>query len=258
MTSAPQRGSSPSQHLSAPTRPIFGKLSEVLETIFPAQCPGCGQWDTAACDACLEAMGEPMEVAHFLPHLSRITPDGDDVPLFPVWALSSYEEMGAVIRAWKSRPNGMLDKLLGDRVDQLVRKAAGSFGEALDHATTIHVVPAPSRPARYRSDTYVAGTIADRVAGALATRSNGPDLVTSIDLFAPRKGRQRGRSRRDRHKRAPVRVRADLEGGQILLVDDVATTGATLEDCWQALHQRKHSILGALCIAAVIPRGTVP
>jgi predicted amidophosphoribosyltransferase len=93
------------------------------------------------------------------------------------------------------------------------------------------VVPVPAAPARRRARGF---DPADVIATALARRAG---LELSRCLRRTDGPRQVGRSRRDRMATPPrVVVAADTAPASVLLVDDVLTTGATLEACARALH----------------------
>lgn len=206
-----------------------------MDLLFPAQCP-CGEWDTPACSACLEEIGPPREVTDLCPALAPIIG-----PVWRTWALANYlGPVGPLIRAWKGRPDAPLTRHMTARISTAVGTwlPDGVEGELV-------VVPAPSAPRRYRSATFIAGDIADAVARSLATHGLS---TMSADVFYPRRGHQKGRTRSGRGARAPMRVRGG--GGVALVVDDVVTTGSTMADCCTALSQAGYEVLGGLCVAS--------
>ncbi len=92
------------------------------------------------------------------------------------------------------------------------------------------LVPVPPVPARRRRRGF---DPAERIASALARRT-GLEVVRCLERTGPR-GRQVGRRRAER-RTAAAQVRATGPAPErVVLVDDVHTTGATLDACARAL-----------------------
>ena len=204
-------------------------LTSLLAPLAPPACFGCGghcRWGDPLCAACRR------ELVWLGPELvplgggegagdGRSAP-GDPVPL---WAPLAYRGgAAALVRALKFR--GALG-VAGDMAAQmLVTAPAGLLGGAA-------LVPVPLDPARARRRGF---NQAERLAAALARRAG----LEVADVLRRQAGlpTQMGRPRRERIAALnhAVEVRP---GGAIparaVLVDDVATTGATLRACVDAL-----------------------
>lgn len=214
----------------------------------PPDCLACGAADAWPCCAvCL-----PPEPSG--PGPWRLAAD----PTVTMWALGLYgDRLRAAVLAGKLRGQAAALGTLGSRLGSLLLAA----GVGADLVTWIAARPARGLPRDH------ARQVAAGVTGAL-------DLPL-VDLLVPAAGRDLGRARgdldrearADRPERAasrpPPRVRHRLDGGRVLLVDDVATTGRTLAGAVAALRQAgarevQAAVLGASSGAFGPPAGRSP
>ncbi|MGI8439528.1 MAG: ComF family protein [Thermoleophilaceae bacterium] len=190
-------------------------LTTLLALVAPPLCAGCGG----------HAPGGRVLCAGCARELRWLGPEPLARGALRVWAPLAYEgPAAAVARALKYR--GALR--LADGMAAAV--AANAPPDVLASGT---LVPVPLHPVRRRRRGF---NQAERLGRALAQRT-GLDLSDCLERRGGR-GTQVGRSRADRDAaiEGAVRVRTGARAPRVaVLVDDVATTGATLEACARAL-----------------------
>lgn len=267
-TPAPPPG--PTEPRPGPGARLLTALTQGARLGLPLTCAGCGRWETVLCSDCLALLtAEPLEVQH-------AEAAGD---LTVVAAAPYTGPVREMILAWKQGRRQDLDRVMA-RVGRRCGRwwAQRTNPTVLTDGSGLLVVPAPSGLARRAAGRLVAAALADDVArgvahgwgealiGAAAPGARGggakpPDTaspqVLSADLLRRSRGRgsgsahQRGRSARQRrvNRADPPRVLAPVAGREVLLVDDVVTTGATLGACRRALEQAGARVLGALVLA---------
>ncbi|ORB67066.1 ComF family protein [Mycolicibacterium tusciae] len=210
----------------------------MLDLVLPLECGGCGARSTRWCDACAKDLAvKPDE-----PHL--VSPRAD--PGIPIFSLGRYA--GARRQAIVAvKEHGRAD---------LLAPLAGALGAGLDHmltwgvvGTPLTVVPAPTRrwAARRRG-----GDPVTRV--ALAAISGRPE-VTVVPALRTRAfvADSAGLSSADRQRNIAGRVKlvrpVGLMTGDVVIVDDVVTTGATARESVRVLHRAGVAVAAVLAIA---------
>jgi predicted amidophosphoribosyltransferase len=213
----------------------------VLDLVLPLQCGGCGAPATRWCDACAAELAvRPDE-----PHL--ITPRVD--PQVPVFALGRYA--GA-------RRQAILAVKEHDRAD-LVAPLACALAAGVHRLLAwgmldvpLTIVPAPTRrlAARRRG-----GDPITRIATAAVAGHPQITVVPALRMRAlARDSVGLGTAARQRNLAGRVVLRGRRTkswGTDVLVVDDIVTTGATARESVRILHAAGARVVAVLAIAAV-------
>lgn len=220
-----------------------GSISFVLDAVLPLQCGGCSAPGTRWCAACAAQLAVgPDEPRVIAPRLD---------PQVPVFALGCYA--GArrqAIVAVKERGRSDLIVPLAAAMEAALRRLLCWQMVGLP----LTIIPAPTRrsAARRRGGDPIA-----RIAAAAAGGHHGMAVVPALRMRAlTRDSVGLGSGARERNIAGRVLLRrrglADFSAaGDVLIVDDVVTTGATLAESVRVLRHARVRVCAALVIASV-------
>jgi predicted amidophosphoribosyltransferase len=209
----------------------------VLDLILPLECGGCGAPATRWCDTCgMELAVKPDEPHVVIPRID---------PQVPVFALGRYA--GARRQAiLATKEHGR-----GDLVAPLACALAIGVHRLLTWGmveTPLTIVPAPTRrsAARRRGGDPVA-----RLARAAVAGHPDVTVVQALRLKAlVRDSVGLGTSARERNIAGRVLLRGQRPRTEVVIVDDIVTTGATARESVRTLRAAGIRVAAVLAIAA--------
>jgi competence protein ComFC len=185
------------------------------DLIFPPRCAGCGRVDETWCSRCQQAL-------EALPVVLSVR-DSNGIPIASTG--EHIDQLQRAVHAFKYNNVTELETPLGDR---LVADLSQLSWPEMDV-----IVPVPLHPGRQALRGYnQAQLLADAISQTIAT----PCTPTAIQRTRDTRS-QVGLNPTERQKNMHQAFYAEgalVTGKTILLIDDVCTTGATLEACAQA------------------------
>ena len=211
-------------------------MKPVLDLILPVECGGCGAPSTRWCESCSAAM----EVHTDEPHL--VTPRVD--PGVPVFALGRY--------AGPRRQSIVGAKEHGRR--DLVAPLSRALALGIHRltvwgivATPLTVVPAPTRRAAARRRG------GDPVARIALTATAGHPGITVVHALrtvgCARDSVGLTTTARERNIAGRVRLTGSAPPNEVLIVDDIVTTGATAREAVWVLAAAGCQVAAVLTLA---------
>ena len=213
--------------MTASCPPSFARaLREALAVLSPVDCAGCGEPDRELCDRCRRLL-RPRPVETVQAGLPVVT------------ALRYEFEVREVVLAYKQRGRLRLAGALGPAL-----RAAVDVALPRDAPPTALVAVPPS-PAGRRRRGWDPVTVLARTAG----------VTVSTGVLSVRPGRSPTQKHLDRAQRArsrdgSMRARGELTGRRVVVLDDVLTTGSTVQEARRALEEAGAVVVAAVCLAA--------
>ena len=225
----------------------------VLELVWAKQvrCQGCGDLSGAdeayLCGVCAHRLEELRP-----PESPRCLGCGNPVEARCICKRMPHVAFSRFAFYYQGPVRGIVRNLKYHAVTCMADWMAAAMYEILlreDWLEDVHaLVPVPMPPKRMKTRGY---NQAQLLANALAEQTGLPVLdLLERTRETPQQARLSSAQRRE-NMRGAFRAKVDARGLCLLLIDDVRTTGATLEACAAALRQASASQVYALTFAAV-------
>jgi len=198
-------------------------LLDAWALLMPVECTGCESPDRSLCAPCAVSL-VPLTTV-------RATPGG----LRVVTALRYETVVRRVILSFKEQHRT-------DAAAHLAPALAAALLASADAAGPAEVVAVPTSRAAYRRRGYDPVRLVLRKAGCRPVRVLRVARRTSAQKAL-------GAAERAANLHGALAARGSLAGRRFLLVDDILTTGATLDEAARAISEAGGTVLGAATIA---------
>ena len=198
----------------------------VLDSALPCRCAGCGRGASPLCPSCAAALG-----------VAPVCTDRGSVPEFSL--PDEDERIRSVLRAFKDRAMFAVRLPLAEAMRRVVAAAGAAVPDAL-------IVRVPSRPE----------SVARRGFDPLAELCGGIPVPRDAVWLCRVTRDQRGLSAAERARNLRLAFAADpaaVAGRDVVVCDDVSTTGSTLDALAQGIRAAGGRVCGRAVLVAIPP-----
>jgi ComF family protein len=208
-------------------------INDFLSLIYPRYCEACEallfKHERVICNKC--ALGLPKSNFHLNNKNPIVMALGGRVPLQGATSLFVFEKDGKVqnlLHALKYENQQIIGELMGQTFYSDLKNSG--FFEGIDHVVPIPLHKKKQKVRGYNQSECFAKGISEKSGIPLNVKSFVREVETSTQT-------KKGKAERwENVKDAFALIDGEIfKNKHILLVDDVITTGATIEGAWQAL-----------------------
>ena len=214
---------------------ITGLISDLISLLFPNLCCACGtslhHGEVNLCTRCIHDL--PYTDHHTDPNNKAAKKLWGRIQFNAAMSLLHFRKGGRVqniIHQLKYGNNPGVGLMLGKMLGEKLQRSASFEGITL-------VIPIPLHRKRERTRGYnQSQSIAEGIAAVLQVPVNNTAVIRRV---ATRSQTNKGRFSRFENMKDVFQIVNDtaLRGSHVLLVDDVLTTGATIESCAAVLNK---------------------
>lgn len=214
-------------------------LASLLEVVLPPSCAGCSRYGTVLCGGCENDLRPASD-----PTVSFLAADaaslgGSEVEL----VVSAFRHEGVARRCLQRLKYGGARRL----ADPLARAALPAFDDLLAVSGPAILVPVPVHVTRARERGYNQALL---LAGALGAARQLPVVELLTRPRATQRQHALDRTARLANLRSAFAASARrAQPGRVIVVDDILTSGATMEACASVLHEAGVRLVYGFAIA---------
>lgn len=207
-------------------RALFSIFTYITDTIFPRRCGGCGTHGTLLCEKCIAHIPRTPSSTH--PFITAVFDYRNPIIRRAIWRFK-YKNVRGFAEIFGEK---LYEEIVGDLGDSL------HFSTSIPTSETFLLVPVPLHKKRLRRRGYNQSELIARVIlknDAGNTFELAPKALVRVRETKPQAKSEKRTARFENLRGAFRADPARARGKHILLIDDVATTGATLSEARKAL-----------------------